>query len=57
MQGKKGCPCQHKRGKKGKATGRANPVKAPTSTRVTHSKSSVKVAEPNLNRGRIQYKF
>ena len=58
MQGKKCKACASTKGKgKNKNNGRVNAVKAPSTTRVTHSKSSSKVAEPNLNRGRIQYKF
>ena len=56
MQGKKCKACAKGKGKN-KNHGRVNAVKAPSTTRVTHSKSSSKVAEPNLNRGRIQYKF
>ena len=55
MQGKKCKACARKA--KGKAAGRAKPVTAPPSTKVHRSKSSSKVAEPNLNRGRIQYRF
>ena len=57
----KKCPCKtkaakHKK-KAAKSGGRVAPVRAPVSTKVHHTKSSAKVTEPNLNRGRIQYKF
>ena len=46
------CPCKNKKKRNPKSS-----VKAPNSTKVHHTKSSVKVTNPNLNRGRIQYNF
>ena len=43
--------------KKPRAAKRVKPVKAPNMSKVSTSKSSAKVEEPNLHRGRIVYNF
>lgn len=43
--------------KKPRAARRVKPVKAPNMSKVSTSKSSAKVEEPNLHRGRIVYNF
>ena len=57
MQHKK-CPCKKKAApKRNKGNkGRVPPVKAPVSSKVHHSKSSSKVSDANMHRGRIMYK-
>ena len=53
----KKCPCKKAAKHKKAANGRVAPVRAPTSTRVHHTKNSAKVGVPNINRGRITYQF
>ena len=64
MDRKKKCPCKKANmGKRSKAAvvdksqRQMTVIRAPISTKVHHTKNSTQIAQPKLNRGRVQYQF